>query len=74
MKIETKVQEILAKMSKGQRKYEEKKAKKQGFASIEAYIQNKLEAQFQTKITEDETKKIISASQILKWVKNPTPK
>ena len=59
MEIEKKVQEILAKMSKGQRKYEEKKAKKLGFASIEAYIQNKLEAQFQTRITEDETKKII---------------
>ena len=59
MDIETKVQEILAEMSKGQRKYEEKKAKKQGFASIEAYIQNNLEAQFKSKITEDEKEKII---------------
>jgi hypothetical protein len=41
MDIEIKVQEILSKFGKEQRKYEEKKAKKKGFTSIEEYIQNK---------------------------------
>ena len=47
--LDNNVKQIIKNMSVGKRRYEEKKAKKNGFDSIELYIKDKLKNQEQIK-------------------------
>ena len=69
IKLSDKAQQVLNSMSVKKREYEEKKAKKLGFSSIEEYLQDKIDSLQKNRAEKYSEQRLDNAKQVLEQAK-----